>query len=105
MSRGELEPIDVPGAVFTVAAGINNDGAIVGQYRLSTDSPAIRRGFLFTGGQFIAVDPPGSLFTNVLGIGPGGCHRRPFLYDGRRSVHARLCHRSWVRVRRWRVHD
>jgi Protein of unknown function (DUF3466) len=70
--RAEFEPIDVPGAVFTVAAGINNDGAVVGHYRLSTDSPAIRRGFLFTGGTFIGVNPPGSLFTNVLGIGPSG---------------------------------
>jgi probable HAF family extracellular repeat protein len=74
---GQFTPIDFPTAgpppEFTVAAGINSRGDIVGQYRLPGQNPNERHGFLRTrDGTFIKIDPPGSLFTNVLGINRGG---------------------------------
>ena len=48
--------IDVPGAVLTVAVGINNSGQIVGVYQLADGS---RHGFLFTPGiGFATIDDP-----------------------------------------------
>jgi hypothetical protein len=60
-------------AVFTVAAGINSRGDIVGQYRLQGQNANERHGFLRTrDGTFFTIDPPGSYFTNALGINRRG---------------------------------
>ena len=74
---GQFTQIDfpTPGSppVFTVAAGINSRGDIVGQYRLPGQPMNERHGFLRTrDGTFITIDPLGSLFTNVLGINRRG---------------------------------
>jgi hypothetical protein len=70
--QGELTSIDFPGANFTVAAGINARGDIAGQFRLPGDDMRSRRGFVLSEDQFTEINPPGSRFTNVLGIGPSG---------------------------------
>jgi uncharacterized membrane protein len=70
--NGQLYWIDFPGAVFTRAAGINARREIVGTYRLPTDPPSARHGFLFSEGRFTTIDPPGAVFTNPLGISEWG---------------------------------
>jgi hypothetical protein len=66
---GQFTTIDFPNAVFTVAAGINSLGDIVGQYRLHDEDLLVRHGYLRTReGAFITIDPTGSHFTNALGI-------------------------------------
>jgi uncharacterized membrane protein len=47
--------IDYPGAVWTYAAGLNDAGAVVGQY---LDAAGIRHGFLFDGGSYATIDCP-----------------------------------------------
>ncbi len=68
---GGLSTIDFPGASFTVAAGINLKGDIVGMYS-TPDDPGTRHGYMRNNGQFTTVDPPGSVFTNALGINAWG---------------------------------
>jgi uncharacterized membrane protein len=54
----------------------------------------VRHGFVLKDGEFTTVDPPGSVFTNVLGINEGGdvvgryCSSAPCLPPGNGSVHA-----------------
>jgi len=61
--------IDFPGAVLTVAQGINAGGQVVGWYN---DAAHILHGFLMNGGSFTPVDYPGAIATDARGIGPGG---------------------------------
>ena len=61
-------PIDVPGAFFTEALGINPRGQIVGSYSDSTGE----HGFLYDRGVFTTIDPPGTSFTIARGINPSG---------------------------------
>ena len=56
--------IDVPGAAFTVASGINNRGRIVGSYD--------GHGFLLDKGTFTTIDVAGALETHALGINDRG---------------------------------
>ncbi len=56
---------------LTVAAGINSRGDIVGQYT-PPDAPRRRHGYLLSDGVFTSFDPPGSTFTNALGINDQG---------------------------------
>lgn len=65
--NGNVTTVDYPGASFSVASAINDSGAIAGWYSLPT-SPAIRHGFVLRDGVFTSFDPPGSTFTNPLGI-------------------------------------
>jgi probable HAF family extracellular repeat protein len=60
--------IDPPGSIGTDAFGINNAGAIVGNF--GTGGPS--HGFLATGGHFTTIDVPGSTFTQVIGINNAG---------------------------------
>lgn len=61
--------IDVPGAYWTSAIGINNSGDVVGDfhYRWSTD-----HGFLYSGGRFTTIDFPGATSTEAYGINDSG---------------------------------
>ena len=73
---GAFVTIQYPDAVFTVAAGINDVGDIVGQYSLPSDivpgKPAVRHGFLLRNEVYTSFDPPGSVRTNALGINNAG---------------------------------
>lgn len=58
-------PIDVPGAVETVARAISNDGDIVGHYK---DANGQHHGFLLVQGVFTTIDFPGARQTRARGI-------------------------------------
>ena len=58
-------PIEVPGATFTTAIGINARGQIVGSF---TDARGVRRGFLLDRGMFTPIDVPGAAATTAFGI-------------------------------------
>src|SRR5262245_58323137 len=62
--------LDVPGAVGTVAAGINAAGtSIVGGY---VDTSGTNHGFLWQGGTFTPLDVPGAVGTVAAGINAAG---------------------------------
>ena len=73
--------IDPPGTIFTIAAGINPQGDIVGRYydgsvcNLALACGADdghNHGFLLSGGEFTTIDFPGAVFTGAVGINPQG---------------------------------
>jgi hypothetical protein len=68
-AQGTFTTIDVPGAVRTVASGINARSDIVGGY-VSADGRGY--GFLLIEGEFTTIDIPGATFTEANGITPGG---------------------------------
>ena len=57
--------IDYPGAVATLAVGINAHGQIVGRY---VDTSGNYRGYLLSDGNFTRIDVPGASATRPLGI-------------------------------------
>lgn len=59
--------VDVPGALGTVAADIDDAGDIVGFY---VDSAGVHHGFIDVNGTINAVDVPGSTGTLVYGVSP-----------------------------------
>jgi probable HAF family extracellular repeat protein len=61
---GNFTQIDVPGATFTSAFGVNGTGQIVGA--------VAGHGFLDTGGSFTQIDVPGASGTNAFGINGAG---------------------------------
>jgi len=68
--------VDFPNAIRTRAWGINPGGVIVGDY---LDSSSVSHGFLFSEGDYVTVDVPGSLIgltgtlpTSLRGASPGG---------------------------------
>lgn len=61
--------VDVPGAMFTEATGINNLDQIVGTY---TDSANHQHGFVYDGSNFTTIDFPGGDGTNGFGINDSG---------------------------------
>jgi probable HAF family extracellular repeat protein len=61
--------IDVPGAVFTSASGINARGDIVGSYK---NGDGRTHGYLLRDGEFTTIDFPGSAGTDAKGISPSG---------------------------------
>jgi hypothetical protein len=56
---GRFTTIDVPGAIFTLASGINARGQIVGEQEL----PGAIRGFLLDEETFTTIDVPNSVAT------------------------------------------
>ena len=68
-------PVDMPGAVATVARGINNSGEIVGFYQTATCSnydlnvpDCLTQGFKFVDNQYTSVMVPNSTATAVSGV-------------------------------------
>jgi len=62
--------LDVPGANYTEAIGINNTGQIVGRY---DDADGTPHGFLRdVDGSFTTLDVPGARFTFAIGINDAG---------------------------------
>lgn len=61
--------IDLPGAVLTGPADINNIGEIAGRYR---DTGGIVHGFLLSSGTFTSITFPNAVFTRALGINGKG---------------------------------
>lgn len=82
-----FKTIDFPGAAWTYAFGINNDGLIVGAY--GDDSGT--HGYLFDGTNFTTINFPGSYSTyafdinshgDVVGVNFSNDGGHGFLYDG-----------------------
>jgi probable HAF family extracellular repeat protein len=67
--NGSFTQIDVPGASFTNAIGINDAGQIVGFFG---DSTGRDHGFFETGGSFTQIDVPGAGLTEAFGINNAG---------------------------------
>jgi probable HAF family extracellular repeat protein len=65
----DFTTIDVPGAVFTSASGINPRGDIVGNY---TDGTGRTHGFLLRDGEFTTIDFRDAAGTVVAGTGAAG---------------------------------
>jgi probable HAF family extracellular repeat protein len=65
----DFTTIDVPGAVFTSASGINARGDIVGSY---TDGTGRAHGFLLRDGEFTTIDFRDAAGTVVAGTGAAG---------------------------------
>jgi probable HAF family extracellular repeat protein len=62
--------IDVPGATYSLALGINNAGQIVGQYQ---DAGYFLHGFLLdVDGSYTTLDPPGAMAPSANGINDVG---------------------------------
>jgi hypothetical protein len=66
---GSFTQIDVPGAIFTGASGINGAGQIVGFFY---GNDTVSHGFLDTGGSFTQIDVPGATTTSPFGINGAG---------------------------------
>jgi probable HAF family extracellular repeat protein len=66
---GQFRTIDVPGATYTQAFGINNRGQIVGGYR---DSAGNQHGFLHDGRRYRTLDVPGGGGNAATGINERG---------------------------------
>src|SRR5687768_8815364 len=59
--------LEVPGAVFTNAQGINARGDVVGFY---TDAAGLNHGFRWSRGAYSVIDVPNARVTQARGIGP-----------------------------------
>jgi uncharacterized membrane protein len=53
MDATDVTTLDVPGATYTIAAGINNKGVVAGNYLIA---PHGHHGFLWFQGKFVTVD-------------------------------------------------
>jgi probable HAF family extracellular repeat protein len=69
LDRGKLIRIDVPGAMLTVANGINERGQVVGFY---VDAGGMPHGYLWEKGRFATVDAPGPMPTAAIDINDRG---------------------------------
>jgi len=67
LDEGTFTTIDVPGALFTSASGINNDGQVVGFY-ITDDEEGESHGFLLDEGTFTTIDVPDGESTIAWGI-------------------------------------
>ena len=78
--------IDFPGAGLTVANGVNQNGEIVGFYRMALPSPPGAlgpiRGFMLSNGQFTTIHFPGAARTRAFGINSAGDVVGDYLLSG-----------------------
>ena len=66
-TAGHFTPLTDPGAYWTEATGINNNGEVVGSFANSTGA----YGFIYNG-QYVALSVPGSSYTYAQGINDTG---------------------------------
>ena len=90
MAQGTYTQIDVPGAVYTFAYGINGAGDVVGEY---ADAALNVHGFLLSGGVYTSIDYPGAVSTCASGINDvgqivGSTPQSGFTYDVSTQVFA-----------------
>lgn len=71
---GQLTLLDYPGADFTMAADISDNGTVVGNYGFvdQTGTPVEEHGFIWMRGTFTRVDYPGATSSAVTGINSYG---------------------------------
>lgn len=68
--------LNYPGAVFTEALGVNNNGQVVGFYH---DGVGNSHGFIYRNGTYRTVDVPGAVSTTISGINDSGAIVGSFL--------------------------
>jgi hypothetical protein len=83
--------LTVPGAAYTIANGINNEGVVTGLYVNPDHS---HHGFIWTKGQFITVDAnvPGSIGTEWIGLNDHG-DLAGIYFDATHAPHAVIAER------------
>jgi hypothetical protein len=91
----EYAKIAHPGAILTVANGINNNNTIVGYY---FDSKSFVHGFVYRWGKFMAVNFPGASLTEVLGINDYGDIVGVYQLPGPLNFHGFLRHNGEFRT-------
>jgi parallel beta-helix repeat protein len=69
VTQTPVTTLGVPGAISTFPTGINDAGAIVGDY---LDASGQQRGFLLSGGTYTTLDAPGATATFADGINDAG---------------------------------
>jgi WD40 repeat protein/serine/threonine protein kinase len=69
LEQGSYTTLDVPGALYTYASGINASGQIVGTYY---DAAKGIHGFLLNQGNYTTLDVPGSAWTQAHAINDSG---------------------------------
>jgi hypothetical protein len=74
--------VNVPGAIYTTASGINDSGTIVGRYGDGTGG----HGFVDDNGTFTTVDVPGATYSTASGINDSGTIVGNY-YDSRTDVY------------------
>jgi uncharacterized membrane protein len=72
LTKNGYTQIDVPGAWYTTANGINSEGQIIGIYRDDLKNPLHRHGFILSGGIFTKLDAPNSVRTSAFFINSEG---------------------------------
>jgi hypothetical protein len=92
LDHGKLVRIDVPDAVATQPAGINNRAQVVGEYR---DAAGGVHGFRWERGRFTTVDLPGAVATSLVDIDDRGQLLGAYV-DGRGSLRNFLLDRGRV---------
>jgi probable HAF family extracellular repeat protein len=68
LDQGSYTTLDVPGAHWTHALGINDAGQVVGWYWDAIGD----HGFLFAQGSYTTLDVPGAISTGANGINASG---------------------------------
>jgi len=76
-----------PGAMLTIANGINNGDVIVGSF---FDSNSSVHGFVYRKGKYVQVDYPGSTETEILGINDNGALVGTYQVPGPLNFHGFL---------------
>jgi hypothetical protein len=71
MTLSTLAPAATMNAASQIAFGVNDRGAIVGQYAIGPSSP-MNPGFLDMNGAFTTVSPPMAVVTNAQGVNSSG---------------------------------
>jgi len=79
--------IKFPGALLTIANGINNGDVIVGSF---FDSNSFVHGFIYRKGKYVQVDYPGSTETEILGINDNGALVGTYQVPGPLNFHGFL---------------
>jgi probable HAF family extracellular repeat protein len=87
--------IDVPGAMFTAAFGINNRGQIVGVF---ADAGSVAHGFLLDNGNFTQIDVPQINFPGAPGTQAFGIRERGQIVGGFPDTRVRFMAFSWTRA-------
>jgi len=93
--QADPRTIDVPGATFTTARGVNNRDEVVGYY---VDQQSHYRGFSWKNGSFSAVDYPGAIGTIASNINDRG-DIAGFFFDSTGLPHGfTYINRRWTRI-------
>jgi hypothetical protein len=90
IQHGNTSPVDVPGAYFTVAYGVNDFDQVVGYFNAYDADGLGNRGFVMTGTSARIIAVPGADYTQVQGINNQGVAVGSYSTDLGATVHGFL---------------